>query len=282
MKNKTRAKIVKILFIISLIISLLLISDTYAKYHEQVDINYGSVIKRWNIILNENELRSTDKSMTEFVQLTLDSSDYMDDNVIVPTRGGHFDIELDFSKVDVPFKVDFLIEQNPTVANSYNNLPDFKVLGFDVEETGLHYYYGLPSEYQQVEKINSTGEIIVNTEGLNESDLKLIPCYRKSDNVIGMYDIVTGRFFTDLGEGTLSKGADLNELIVDPEEYKDLQDDKKVLNINLYIKWVDGDGTLESPIDELDNDGDTSYTNEVLNEAVKYKITATFEQYIQE
>jgi hypothetical protein len=36
-----------------------------------------------------------------------------------------------------------------------------------------------------------------------------IPCYRKSDGEIGMYDIVTRTFFTNAGTGTFTKGADV-------------------------------------------------------------------------
>lgn len=37
----------------------------------------------------------------------------------------------------------------------------------------------------------------------------LIPCYRKSDNVIGMYDIVNNSFYTNKGTGVFLKGADI-------------------------------------------------------------------------
>lgn len=36
-----------------------------------------------------------------------------------------------------------------------------------------------------------------------------IPCYRKSDNVIGLYDLVNGVFYTNAGTGTFLKGADV-------------------------------------------------------------------------
>lgn len=36
-----------------------------------------------------------------------------------------------------------------------------------------------------------------------------IPCYRKSDGEIGMYDTVSKSFFTNLGTGTFLKGADV-------------------------------------------------------------------------
>jgi len=37
----------------------------------------------------------------------------------------------------------------------------------------------------------------------------MIPCYRKSDGEVGMYDIVTGKFYTNTGNGTFTKGADV-------------------------------------------------------------------------
>jgi hypothetical protein len=36
-----------------------------------------------------------------------------------------------------------------------------------------------------------------------------VPCYRKSDNVIGMYDLVNGKFYTNKGTGTFLKGNDI-------------------------------------------------------------------------
>ncbi len=40
--------------------------------------------------------------------------------------------------------------------------------------------------------------------------LDFIPCYRKSDNEIGMYDLVTQTFYTNAGTGTFMKGNDVN------------------------------------------------------------------------
>jgi len=36
-----------------------------------------------------------------------------------------------------------------------------------------------------------------------------IPCYRKSDGEIGLYDTVTGKFYTNEGTGTFLKGVDV-------------------------------------------------------------------------
>lgn len=37
----------------------------------------------------------------------------------------------------------------------------------------------------------------------------MIPCYRKSDNVVGMYDIVNDVFYTNAGTGTFIKGGNV-------------------------------------------------------------------------
>lgn len=38
-----------------------------------------------------------------------------------------------------------------------------------------------------------------------------IPCYRKSDNVVGMYDTVTKGFFTSVGSGQFTAGPNVEE-----------------------------------------------------------------------
>jgi hypothetical protein len=37
----------------------------------------------------------------------------------------------------------------------------------------------------------------------------MIPCYRISDNVIGMYDLIGKTFYTNAGSGTFTKGANV-------------------------------------------------------------------------
>ena len=49
---------------------------------------------------------------------------------------------------------------------------------------------------------------IIDSSGLIDH---YIPCYRKSDNVIGVYDTIAGEFLTNGGEGTFGKGNDVTE-----------------------------------------------------------------------
>ena len=50
-----------------------------------------------------------------------------------------------------------------------------------------------------------TAKFYVNGELVRD----FIPCYRKSNNEIGMYDIVNNQFYTNQGSGTFIKGNDI-------------------------------------------------------------------------
>ena len=57
-----------------------------------------------------------------------------------------------------------------------------------------------------------------------------IPCYRKSDNEIGMYDLVNGVFYTNQGSGEFLSGVD----IVNIDGYKQLD---YIAGNNAYIEY---------------------------------------------
>lgn len=44
-----------------------------------------------------------------------------------------------------------------------------------------------------------------------------IPCYRKSDNVIGLYDLLNKVFYANSGSGTFNKGNDVSNTLIDCE-----------------------------------------------------------------
>lgn len=155
MKKETKSKILNVLFFISLIICLFLISNTYAKYLEQLDTNYQSSAKMWKVIVNDKIIREQ-TSLYDVVRPRLDNNDYVLNDLIVPGREGYFDMEINFSSVGVPFKIDFSVEQNETEDGVYNKLPDFKYLGYTLEEKDV-FYYNLPEGYTQLDFLESNG-----------------------------------------------------------------------------------------------------------------------------
>lgn len=57
-----------------------------------------------------------------------------------------------------------------------------------------------------------TSEIKIYSAKMYQDDILIrdyIPCYRKSDGVIGMYDLVNNEFYTNAGTGEFLKGGDV-------------------------------------------------------------------------
>ena len=80
-----------------------------------------------------------------------------------------------------------------------------------------------------------------------------IPCYRKSDNEIGMYDLVTNTFFTNAGTGTFNKGADTptQDVPIEIESVGDLITDINDINYGKYkIPVIVGNITTSIYLDE--------------------------------
>lgn len=49
--------------------------------------------------------------------------------------------------------------------------------------------------------------LTIYTDGVKQREF--YPCYRKSDDVIGLYDVVNDVFYTNIGTGTFGKGGDV-------------------------------------------------------------------------
>lgn len=87
-----------------------------------------------------------------------------------------------------------------------------------------------------------------------------IPCYRKSDNVIGMFDIVSKTFFTNSGTGTFLKSGDI---VAIPDDTRN-------------ISWQSSAGTVYGGTLTINEDGSVdlvstmaniaSYNGEAINE----------------
>lgn len=108
-------------------------------------------------------------------------------------------------QVDIPFEAN-LNYLNSRVAN-VNNLDDINISDISIEFTYSLIMFGRKS----IDNISSSSQKIYSCKITNENNIirDFIPCYRKSDNVIGMYDVVNNQFYTNNGTGNFEKGIDL-------------------------------------------------------------------------
>lgn len=95
---------------------------------------------------------------------------------------------------------DFYFTDNGTTLATSQNTYTGNIKGISVSLT----LFGTTNQNKSYSKIFKTsiygnGVIIRN----------FVPCYRKSDNEIGLYDLVNGVFYTNQGTGTFTKGNDV-------------------------------------------------------------------------
>lgn len=101
------------------------------------------------------------------------------------------------------------IDKNQINVNDTDYSSKYRYAKQSFELTGNFILFG--AEYTQTSVINKSiaGTRIyyvkIDNE-LSKDHIELIPCYRKSDSKPGMYDIVSGYFYTNLGTGDFLKG----------------------------------------------------------------------------
>ena len=126
MRKKRIVFFLEILCIISLLITMLSIQRTYARYFEMVDTTYDTHIKRWLIKVNSHNIHE-EQTLTKVMQPVLVEDENRNSNVLVPGGTGYFDMVLDYNYVDVAFQYEFSIEQLNT-----NQLADFELYGYEI------------------------------------------------------------------------------------------------------------------------------------------------------
>ena len=84
-----------------------------------------------------------------------------------------------------------------------------------------------------------------------------VPCYRKSDNVIGLYDKVNSVFYTNAGTGTFLKGNDVKLAVKDKAQVNTIYGNSVVENQLCIIPTISSQTTNGVT---LTNNGDGSIT----------------------
>ena len=107
-----------------IIISLLIIRSTYAKYLTSIDGDTNVNIAQWNLILNEQDIiKNSDFSTT--LSLQVPETDYHIADYMVPGATGYYDLIIDSSNVSLPFRFHITC----SVAEN-SDIKDAKIIGY--------------------------------------------------------------------------------------------------------------------------------------------------------
>ena len=114
------------------------------------------------------------------------------------TTIGQADTDRHIFNFDVPNGKYYIDEQVTTMPTSeFDTQLNYWLFGRNSDKTNLRYL--------------SSMQIYSCKMYYNDSLVRsFVPCYRKSDNVIGMYDVVNGVFYTNKGTGTFIKGPEVS------------------------------------------------------------------------
>lgn len=207
MKSEKKLKIARILFIISFIITIYFINGTYSKYQEKINTNYDVDVKQWKILVNNEDIHTTEKQLSEFVTPVFVSDENSADGVLVPGKTGYFQTEIDYTNVQVPFLFTFTLQQ----PEEDKQLPDFKFFKYSVmSDASDSATEELSFDYEVTP--NPDGEDKVTAVRITPPDNTLtkkavirtyFTWYDAIDNEMDNYDDTTYRLITN-SEGTLN------------------------------------------------------------------------------
>lgn len=97
-----------IVALIFLITTTFLITQVYAKYISSATGNASIPISRWNIIVNDTQIKNNSDISSKIIPV-FPGNENIASNIIAPTAEGYFDLNFLFEDVDVSFKYEISI-----------------------------------------------------------------------------------------------------------------------------------------------------------------------------
>lgn len=126
MKINHRIKI--FIALLSLLYLITLVQDTYAKYTSSANANTNITISRWNILVNDQDIKNN-SNFTNTIKPVFEDNENIATGVIAPTSKGYFDIIIDGTKTDVSFQYNI----NLALSN-LNTVSDLKLTNYKVND----------------------------------------------------------------------------------------------------------------------------------------------------
>ena len=122
-------KSILILALISLLLSIITINTTYAKYQSNVDAEADIKVARWHILVNNWDIKNNNTAKNTITP-TFTGSEHIKEGVIAPTSEGYFDIIIDSTNVDVSFTYEITLATDET-----SNVKDFIVTSYTLNNS---------------------------------------------------------------------------------------------------------------------------------------------------
>lgn len=122
----------KLMFIIIacifLILSVFLMSQIYAKYLTSATGKASIPISRWNITVNNASIKNN-SDFSSRISPVFPGNENIASGVIAPTAEGYFDLNFDFTNVDVSFQYNISVESDES-----SSISDIVITGYSIDD----------------------------------------------------------------------------------------------------------------------------------------------------
>ncbi len=133
---KVKKKIMFFVALICLFYCVSLMQSTYAKYVTTADTDAEFTIARWNILVNDQDIRDN-SNFTNLIVPEFNGTTHIKEDVIAPTAEGYFDIVIDGSNTDVSYTYTLTIDYA-----AGNDVEDLIITKYTIGEINYAYTVG--------------------------------------------------------------------------------------------------------------------------------------------
>lgn len=247
MKNRV-LYFLRVLLVISTIITLFFINIAYSKYEDQYDTNYKLGINGWFIKINDIDIQEI-TTLNEVMEVIWIENEHINEGLFVPARQGYFEFNIDYTYVSVDFDIKIKIEQLNT-----NILEDFKIYGYTIDDG-------------EIVELDYTGTP-------EESNILTIP--------VNIYEtrpeVTENPEENEITTPEVTENPEMENEIATPEELRPTQKKKKTIRV--FLEWNDDENN------KMDNKQDTEYITKGEHiegsekTAFTYNLWVSFEQHV--
>ena len=135
---KLKKKIMFFLALICLFYCVSLMQSTYAKYVTTADTNADFTIARWNILVNDQDIKEN-SNFTNLIVPQFDGTTHIKEDVIAPTSEGYFTIAIDGTDTDVSYTYTLTIDYAAS-----NDVDDLIITKYTIGNINYTYTIGDP------------------------------------------------------------------------------------------------------------------------------------------
>ena len=121
-------KFILFLAIISAVLCIFIVVDTYAKYMTSAKQVTNIPIAKWNIKVNNVSIKNN-QDLTSVISPVFPGTDHIASGIIAPTAEGYFDLDFDFTDADVSFSYNVSVSPNTN-----SSVTDLVVTGYSIDD----------------------------------------------------------------------------------------------------------------------------------------------------